>query len=133
MLLHLKRIKEGFIPLDDESVKATLKIKVGDEVFMEWKPKRNYRFHKKYFALLNAVILNQEHYKTVDNLHEAIKYNAGYFETIIPLDGQAFLKTKSISFYTMSADDFESFYSVAIDECLKLVGDEALEDILRFL
>jgi len=91
------------------------------------------KFHKKYFALLNAVIINQEHYKTVDNLHEAIKYLGGYYETIIPLEGHPFIKTKSISFHTMDNESFSDFYSIAIDECLKLVGDDALNEIIKFL
>jgi len=133
MLLQLRRTKDGLAPVDDASVKAVLKIKEGYEIFAEFKPRRNMKFHKKYFALLNAVIIHQDHYKTVDNLHESIKYFSGYYETIIPLEGDAFIKTKSISFDKMDGLEFENFYSTAIDECLKLVGDEALEEIIRFL
>ena len=132
MFLTIKKGIERFTPADEDSVKVFNSLDVGQEITVEYKPRRNYKFHKKYFALLNAVIHNQQHYKTVDNLHESIKFYAGYYETIIPFDGDSFIKTKSISFFTMSAEDFESFYNVAIDECLKLVGDEALEEILRF-
>lgn len=120
------------MPLNDESVKATLKIKEGDEIYVEYKPRRSYKFHKKYWALLNAVLYNQEHYKSVDNIHEAVKYRAGYYETIIPLIGDPFIVTKSISFHTMDAIDFESFYNVAIDICVELTDDEAVEQIIKF-
>ncbi|NOQ31769.1 MAG: DUF1367 family protein [Helicobacteraceae bacterium] len=132
MQLLLKRIEQGFMPLNDESVKATLKIKEGDEIYVEYKPRRSYKFHKKYWALLNAVLYNQEHYKSVDNIHEAVKYRAGYYETIIPLIGDPFIVTKSISFHTMDAIDFESFYNVAIDICVELTDDEAVEQIIKF-
>lgn len=136
MFLNLKKVKnpkEGWVPCDEDTVKQFNKQSVGDEIYAEFKPRRNMKFHKKYWSLLNAVILNQEHYKTTDNLHEAIKFFAGYYETIIPLEGESFLKTKSIAFHSMDNQEFEDFYNVALDECLKLVGDEALESILRFI
>jgi len=133
MLLNLVRTKNGLVPVDDKSVEAVKKIKEGYDIFVEYKPRRNMKFHKKYFALLNQVILNQDHYKTVDNLHESIKYFAGYYETIIPLEGEPFLKTKSISFHSLDNQEFEDFYSVALDECLKLVGEEALNEIIKFM
>jgi hypothetical protein len=132
MLLQLLRTKDGLAPIDDKSVEVVLKIKEGAEVFMEFKPRRNMKFHKKYWALLNAVILNQDHYKTVDNLHEAVKYRAGYYETIIPLIGEPFIKTKSISFHTLDNMEFESFYNTAIDVCVELTDDEAVEQIIKF-
>jgi hypothetical protein len=133
MLLNLVRTINGLVPIDDESVDAVKKIKIGYDIFVEFKPRRNMKFHKKYFALLNAVLVNQRYYKTVDNLHEAIKFKAGYYETIIPLRGEPFLKTNSISFSSMDNLEFERFYNLAIDECIALVGDDAVNNILRFL
>jgi len=133
MLLQLVRTEIGLVPVDDASVKAVSKIKIGYDVYCEYKPRRNMKFHKKYFALLNAVILNQEHYKTVDNLHEAIKFKGGYYETIIPLDASPFLKTKSIAFHSLDNQEFEEFYSVALDECLNLVGEDSLNEIIKFI
>jgi len=133
MLLQLLRTKDGLVPVDDASVKAVLKVKEGYEIFAEYKPRRNMKFHKKYFALLNAVILNQEHYKSVDNLHEAIKFKGGFYETIIPLDGHPFIKTKSIAFDKMDGQEFDEFYSVALDEAILLVGEDAVNEIIKFM
>jgi len=133
MLLELIRTEHGLVPVSDESVKAVKKIALRDSVFVEYKPRRNYKFHKKYFALLQAVIPNQEHFKTIDNLHEAVKYRAGWFETIIPLKGEPFIKTKSIAFYSMDDAEFETFFSSALDVCAELVGDDAVRDIIAFI
>jgi len=133
MLLNLKKTSQGFIPCDEESVKAFNKIREGADIFVEFKPRRNMKLHKKYWALLNAVVINQDHYKTADNLHEVVKFKAGYYETIIPLEGEPFLKTKSISFHSMDNLEFESFYNVALDECITLVGDDAVNEIIKFL
>ena len=132
MQLNLVRTEHGLVPIDDESVAAIQKVRVGYDIFVEYKPRRNMKFHKKYFALLNAVILNQDHYKTVDNLHEAVKFRSGYYETIIPFEGEPFIKTKSIAFHTLDNMEFESFYNIAIDVCVELVGDEAVEQIIKF-
>jgi len=132
MLLNLKKIENALIPCDEDTVRAFNKLKIYDEIYVEYKPRRDMKFHKKYFALLNAVLINQEHYKSVDNIHEAVKYRAGYYETIIPLTGEPFIVTKSISFHTMDGMEFESFYNVAIDICVELTDDEAVEQIIRF-
>ena len=133
MLLLLKRTKIGLIPISDESAKAVSKIKLDDEIYMEWKPRRNMKFHKKYFALLNAVIINQEHYKTVDNLHESIKYRAGYYETLFMLNGDKVIKTKSIAFNKMDESEYLVFYESALDVCIELISEEAVNEILKFL
>lgn len=133
MYLNLKKTPTGFIPVDEESVKVFNKVKDGFDIFAEYKPRRNMKFHKKYFALLNAVIINQSHYKNTDNLHEVIKFKGGYYDTIVPLKGEPILVTKSIAFDKMDNQEFEKFYSVALDECISLVGDEAVNEILRFL
>jgi hypothetical protein len=132
MLLNLVRTDKGLAPIDDESVKAIQKVKVGSNIYCEFKPRRNMKFHKKYWALLNAVLINQEHFKTVDNIHEAVKYRAGYYETIFTFNGESFIKTKSISFHTLDNMEFESFYNTAIDVCVELVGDNAVEQIIKF-
>lgn len=133
MLIEFSRIREGLCPVTDEGAEAINKIALHDRVFMEYKPKRNYKFHKKYWSLLNAVFPNQKHFKTVDNLHEAVKYRAGYYETIIPLKGEPFIKTKSIAFHSMDEHQFEMFYSNALDVCVELTDERAVQEIIRFM
>ena len=48
-------------------------------------------------------------------------------------DGFIFHVPKSISFSNMDEAEFEKFYSNALDVCLMLVGDDAMDDILKFL
>lgn len=133
MTLELSRTEHGLVPVTDEGVEAVKKIAMYDHIFVEWKPKRNYKFHKKYWALLNAVFPNQEHFKSVQNIHEAVKYRSGQYETVIPLKGEPFIVTKSISFHSMDEHEFEGFYNMAHQVCCELVGDDAIEDIFRFI
>jgi len=135
MLLTLKKIHNGITPVGDETFNVFNNLGIGQEIYFEYKPKkqRSLQYHKFYFAMLKSVLQNQEHYKTIDNLHEVIKFKSGYYETIIPLNGEPFIKTKSLSFDKMNAEQFDEFMKYAKTECISLVGDEALEEILRFL
>ena len=132
-MLNFKKLEDRVVPGDDETAKRFNQMNIGDEICVEEKKGRNMKFHRKYWKLLEAVIENQTHYKTKENLHEAIKFKSGYYETIIPLNGEPIIKTKSISVGSMSAEKFESFYSVALDECVALVSEESVNEIIRFM
>ncbi len=134
-LITLVKREDRLIPTDDESVKIFNSLDVGQEISFEYKVKRqkSYQYHKFYFAMLKSVLDNQSHFKTIDNLHEVVKFRAGLYETIIPLKGEPFIKTKSISFAKMDSLQFDNFMRYAKDVCVELVGDDALNEILRFL
>ena len=135
MLITLKKQDDRFIPCDEESVKLFNSLKVDDEIVVEYKPRRNYKFHKKLFSMLNLIKNNQDKYKSVDNILTECKFKAGYFDIHLSQEGKQMLIPKSISFATMKADEFEEFYSSCIDTCLGLVpmGREELENaILRY-
>jgi hypothetical protein len=136
MLLEFIKSDSKLIPANDETFEKIKKMSIGESIFMEWKPKRNYKFHKKLFSLLNFVYENQTHYKSIDNLLEAYKFKAGYFETIVTHTGKKHYKAKSISFHTMDNEEFERFYSAAIDTSLELIPmnkAELEETVLRYL
>ena len=136
MLLEFIKSDIKLIPANDETFERVQKMSVGESIFMDYKPKRNYQFHKKLFSLLNYVYENQSHYKSLDNLLEVYKFKAGYFETIVTHTGKKHYKAKSISFHAMDNEEFERFYSKAIDTSLELIpmNRAELEDaILRYL
>ena len=136
MLLEFIKSDSKLIPANDETFERVKKMSVGESIFMDYKPKRNYQFHKKFFSLLNFVFENQQHYKSIENLLEAYKFNAGYFETIVTHKGKKHYKAKSISFHTMDNEEFEQFYSKAIDTSLEFIqmNKQELENtVLRYL
>jgi hypothetical protein len=136
MLLTLKKSNDRLIPADEESVKVFTSLSLHQEICVEYKPRRNYKFHKKLFSMLNLIKNNQDTYKSVDNILTECKFDAGYFDIHINQKGEQLLLPKSINFTTMKADEFEEFYSCCIDTCLKLVpmGKTELEEaILRYV
>ena len=122
MKLTFIKTQSGLIPDCEATIEALKKIKNGDGVILEYKPKRSYLFHKKLFALLNLIFENQDHYKSIDNILEMCKFKAGYFETIITHKGEKHYKTKSIAFDEMDNASFEEFYKKCIDVALELTG-----------
>jgi len=135
MLLRLIKSSNGFIPADDETHEALKSVAMGNDIFVEYKPRRNYGNHKRLFSMLKIVFDNQSHYRSIDNILEICKFRAGYFDTIVMHNGEKHYKTKSISFFTMDEDEFKKFFSSCIDTCLELVAMSRadLEDaILRY-
>ena len=132
MLLHLKKTKQGFVPADEDSVKVFNKLKVGDEIYADYKKTRNYKNHKRFFSMLQAVVHNSEHYKSVDNLLDIVKLKTGYFEIVVSHDGKQNYIPKSIAFYKMDEDEFKSFFSDVIDVVLEFTPQEDIDSILRY-
>lgn len=91
------------------------KVKHGTYVTIE-RPKspRNVQHHRLFFALVNLVFENQEHYETVEHLLTAMKIGLGHCDTLTMKDGGVAYLPKSISFAKMSQEQFNEFYDRAI-------------------
>ena len=135
MLITLTKLIDRVVPDGDDSYAIFNKMKIGEKISFPYneKKQRNLGYHRFYFAMLKAVLQNQEHYKTIDNLHEVVKFRSGYYQTIIPLKGEPLIVTKSLSFDKMDKQAFDEFMKEAKNVCVELVGDDALEEIIRFL
>jgi len=132
MLLNLLRTKDGFTPIDDKSVSVAKKIKIGSEIFTEYKPKRNYKNHKRFFSMLQGIVHNSEHYKNIDNLLSMLKLKVGYFDIVVSHKGEQLYIPKSIDFSTMPEDEFQSFFSDCIDVLLEFTDEKDIDSILRY-
>ena len=140
MNLLLLRVPSGFMPTDDEGIAATQKVPVGDYILVKYSPKRNVKFHRKYWGFVNAVFENiatvdekRLHILTANGLHEAIKYRVGHVETFFSLDGKQMIKTKPTDFGSMDEELFSIFYSSALDAGVELLDSEAVNKILKYL
>ena len=111
---------------DHEMVK---KIPLNEPIVYDWKKPRNYKFHKKFFALLNLVYENQEQFNNIDRLRSQLTIKAGYYETFFDIDGVEQFEAKSISFAKMDEAEFSELYSRIIDVVVQWLGVDK-EDIL---
>jgi hypothetical protein len=91
------------------------KLKVGEEYQCEIKQPRNLKFHRKFFALINMLFENQERYNNSDRLRKDLIIEAGFYDEWVDLHGVINKEAKSISFASMSEDEFQDLYSKVID------------------
>jgi hypothetical protein len=148
----------GFTPEDDASYqrfKKWLKALGAGEFFMlTYRKPRNYRFHKKLFAMLNLAF---EHWnpaasrkrltykgvaieKDFEQFREDITIQAGFYVAKYDSRGRVHLKAKSIAFDSMEEEEFERLYNavrqVLLERVLKNYTpgdlDRVVEELQRF-
>jgi hypothetical protein len=100
--------------IDDAGEEALRGIANGALVQVEIKRPRNAQQHRKFFAMLGIVLQNQQHYKNTEHLLAACKLGTGHVDMIRTKHGDVAIP-KSISFASMSQDDFSKFYDAAVD------------------
>lgn len=151
MQVILTKTRAGLIPNGEKSQAWFDKLRLGEDVHGEFKRYRNYRFLKKWFALLNVGFENwnpgdiNSKYgapeKNFDRFRADVTILAGYYITTIRLDGSVRVEPKSVSFAKMEEDEFTELYSKTIDVLIKHVYgsdytpdqiDELVNNFLRF-
>lgn len=128
----LIRVPHGFIP-HPESAEAVRKIKVGTECQADVRQPRNYKFHKKWFALARILFdIWCEIDRTLEYKGEKVLANferfrrdltvlCGHYEPVYNIRGEVRLEPKSISFASMSEDEFEQLYQQTINVGLQKI------------
>ena len=151
MKIILNKTLSGFVPADTKTAEWHAKLMPGQSVWGDFTKIRNYKFLKKYFALLNIGFdnwipgeINSKYgtpEKNFDQFRDDCTIKAGYFYVVVRLDGSIRIKPKSISFAKMEEDEFSELYSKTIDVLLKYVYgtemdaykiNEIVESYLRF-
>ena len=118
-------------PADSETADFIYHLKLGQIIHADFKRKRNSKFHRKYFALLNFAYdhletgdheyKGQAVEKNFDQFREDLTILAGYFTMVYRIDGAYRPKAKSISFAVMDDEAFEKLYNATINVILKKV------------
>lgn len=114
----------GLVPLYDSDLDLKRKLKVGSTVRCRVTNPRNYRFHKKFFALvrltfdnLPAPLAELWDIRSTDDMLRRFKRDLGCFRSFTAHDGVTEIEYRSISFAAMEQHEFERFY----DDCVNLV------------
>jgi hypothetical protein len=101
-------------PIDDDGRRLLKRMAPGRVVSVEIKRPRNVLFHRKFFAMLNLILQNQEYYKSVDDLLDVCKLRIGHVKVVQTKRGEERIP-KSISFAEMDETAFADFYDRAVD------------------
>lgn len=126
MLIKSPAGLRGSTPADQElwaKFKRKLEtMKPGAWLRMEWSSPRNGPHHRKFMALLHLVTENSETYNTIPKALIAVKLAAGYFDPATdPRTGGIVPIPHSISYDAMGQEDFDVFYSAALDGVLQVI------------
>lgn len=115
----VKGLDNKFTLAFNSDLEKSKKLKAGVFFECEIKKKRNYMFHKKYFALINMVFDNQESYNNIDHLRHDITVEAGFYDKYINFQGVEVKKAKSVNFSNMDNIEFNELYNRSIDVIVK--------------
>lgn len=144
MKIYLRKIAYvggSLMPDTPEDAEFVSKLKLGEIVAAEVTRPRNYKFLRKYMALIRYAYDNRdgsEEY-SIGAFRKSVEMQAGHFEPV-KAGGYLFKIPKSISFAEMTEEDFDKLYSKVIDVLIKrfMKGytkadmERCVEEVLRF-
>lgn len=113
------------VPADEAASAALAKIKLGADVQVEIKRPRNIKHHRKFFALMQLVYQNQEHYASLEHLVAALKTAVGHCDLVPGKTGVLVALPKSIAFHSMDQSAFDEFY----DKCIDIIAKHFLPGV----
>lgn len=135
----IKQPGGALIPASDLEAEKLAKFKTGEQYEIEIKLARNPAFHRKVFAFFNFCF---EHWQGNDVQCEAKQFDvfrsqltclAGYYDEYHKIGGGVRVEAKSLAFSSMSQEEFEKFYSAAINAAMKHIfrsADQSVYDRL---
>jgi hypothetical protein len=135
MKLILRNTLHGLIPLFPSDMDERRKLKIGEDYECEIKNPRNYQFHKKFFAMLNVGHENTKLDMPFNVYRKYMTVKAGFFTAYSTPKG-VYYDPDSISFSSMSQDEFEEVYSRVLDKVIEDIGvtkEEVEKQLINFM
>lgn len=129
------KTEKGLTPLYNSGYENYQKLKLGWEGEVQFTQKRNYKFHKKLFALCNLAYENQDKFINFEHYRGYLICKAGFY-TAIKTDKGTFVIPDSISFANMDEIEFSELYSKVLDVVIKEIGitsEQIEKEIINFM
>lgn len=117
---------QGLVPLYPSDFDEKRKLKLGQDYICEVLNPRNVGFHKKFFAMLNIGHENTKLDMPFETYRKYMTVKAGFFTAYQTPKG-VYYDPDSISFASMSQDEFEDVYSRVLDKIIEDIGGTAEE------
>lgn len=137
MKISVLNTPHGLVPMYDEDFDEKKKLRIGQVYTAEIKVPRNYNFHKKFFAMINAgyALLPeraQNGFRSVDGFRQYVTVAAGFYDTYYSPRLREFVEIpKSISFGSMDEAQFNEVYSRVKDVIFGILGDRVDEQVFE--
>jgi hypothetical protein len=114
----------------DSDFEKAKSIPINEPFTVTYTKKRNAKFHRKFFALINLCYQNQSTFNNLEHLRKELIICAGHYELIFDLEsGTQKKEALSISFSKMDETEFNKLYTDVLNViCDKFLFDK--QDIL---
>lgn len=150
MKVMLIKHSGAMLPATAEDKQLMDKLPVGAVIEADIKQKRNYKYLKKFFAMINlgfeAFEPPEKFYKgipaqkSLERFRKDVIIAAGYFDIVSNINGDVRAEARSISFGAMSEDEFNEVYSACCNVILQKVLltytkddlDRVVDELIRF-
>jgi len=122
-------------PINDSDLTELVRLRQNTDYKFEVTHPRNYKFHKKFFALLNLGFANQDKIKDYTEYRIIKTMQAGFFKIIVTEKGKVYYP-ESISFSNMDELEFEQVYKTVLDIICtetKLTSGEIENELISFM
>ena len=143
--IYLRKTMGGFLPDTDEDQEKCRRFKMGDVCKAEIVNPRNYKFLRKWFALLKVGYelweetcprhkhKGQDVLPNFERFRRDVTVLAGCATAVVNVRGELRLEPESVSFANMTDERFEELYSGTINVLLNkvLTGRGLTEERLR--
>ena len=122
----IKQYGGVLVPADDLEAEQMGRFKTGEMYESEIKLTRNPAFHRKVFQFFSFCFdhwagdrefLNEKAQKDV--FRKNLTVMAGYYVELVNIKGEVRIEAKSLSFGSMTQDEFEQCYSALINAAMK--------------
>jgi hypothetical protein len=138
--VYVRKLYNTFAPDSQADEDAMEALKPGGVYKAVFTQPRNYKYHQKFFVLLDVAYEaweapELEHKgvqvaKNRERFRKDIIIQCGFYDLSVGIDGRVRCDAKSISFAGMDQDEFEILYSTAIDVILgKVLKDYTRDDL----
>lgn len=136
MKINLIKQQGVLMPATQADIDKLANIKSGQAVEVDVKQKRNVKFHRKFFAMLNIgfdsfepdLIHNgQKVQKNFERFRKDVIISAGFYDVTANIKGEVRAEAKSISFGSMSEDEFNELYNA----CCRVLLQRVLHNYTR--
>ena len=121
-------------PADEQTAEVIKRLKIGEIIHGDYKKQRNYKFHKKCFALFQFAFdhwqpgkLQDPKWKDIkpepnfDRFRKDLIILAGFYEAHYRINGEVRIEAKSIKFGKMDETEFSELYDKIISVILQKI------------
>lgn len=135
MKLFAINTEDGLKPMYPSDLDAKKKLRIGEVYSVEVKYDRNWKFHKKFFALVNLGWQNSKYDMPYDTYRKYVIMKAGYVLTY-QTDKGVLYEAESISYGSCGQEKFERVFNDVLGVIANEIGVESkeiMEQILNFM